>query len=50
MNMHFSTNKTPLEVFKEGAFGGTYVRDISSGINGKWYKKPWKETDKLKKY
>ena len=33
--MDFSPNKTPIEVFREGAFGGTYFRDIYSGINGK---------------
>ena len=27
---------------KEGAFGGTYFRDIYSSVNGKWYKKTWK--------
>ena len=26
---------TPVEVIIEGAFGGTYFRDIYSGINGK---------------
>ena len=26
----------PIEVIKEGAFGGTYFGDIYSGINGKW--------------
>ena len=35
-------------MIKEGAFGGTYFRDIYSGINGKWYTKPWKEFDQLK--
>ena len=24
--MAFSTNKTPIEIIKEGAFGGTYFR------------------------
>ena len=33
---------------KEGAFGGTYFRDIYSGVNNKWYKKLWKEFDALK--
>ena len=33
--MNFSPNKTPIEVIREGAFGGTYFRDIYSGINGK---------------
>ena len=37
--MDFATNKTPVEVIKEGAFGGNYFRDICSGISGKWYKK-----------
>ena len=46
--MNFSANKTLIEVIREGAFGGTYFRDIYSGINGKWYKKPWKEFDRLK--
>ena len=35
-------------MIKEGAFGGTYFRDIYSGINGKWYRKLWKEFDQLK--
>ena len=26
--MNFSPNKTPIEIIKEGAFGGTYFRDI----------------------
>ena len=46
--MDFSPNKKPIEVIKEGAFGGTYFRDIYSGINEKWYKKSWKEFDQLK--
>ena len=46
--MDFGANKTPIEVAKEGAFGGTYFRDIHSGINGKWYKKTWKGFDQLK--
>ena len=33
--MDFSPNKTPIEVIKEGAFGGTFFRDIYSGINEK---------------
>ena len=33
--MDFGANKTPVEVIREGAFGGTYFRDIHSGINGK---------------
>ena len=46
--MDFSPNKTPIEVIREGTFGGTYFRDIYSGINGKFYKKSWKEFDQLK--
>ena len=46
--MDFGTNKTPVEMTKEGGFGGTYFGDIYSGINGKWYKKSWKEFDELK--
>ena len=47
--MDFGVNKTPIEVIKEGAFGGTYFRDIYSGVNGKWYRKTQKEFDELKK-
>ena len=32
-NMHFSPNKTPVQIIKEGAFGGTYFRDIYSNIS-----------------
>ena len=46
--MNFSPNKTPIKVIREGAFGGTYFRDIDSGINEKWYKKLWKEFDQLR--
>ena len=46
--MNFSPNKTSIEIIKEGAFGGTYFRDIYSGINEKWYKNSWKEFDQLK--
>ena len=34
--MGFGANKTPIDVIKKGAFGGTYFRDICSGIYGKW--------------
>ena len=33
--MDFGTNKTPVEVVKEGTFEGTYFRDIYSGVNNK---------------
>ena len=46
--MTFSPNKTPTEIIKEGDFGGTYFRDISSGINEKWYKNSLKEFVHLK--
>ena len=46
--MDFGANKTPIKVIKEGAFGGTYFRDIYSGINGKRYKRTWKKFDQLK--
>ena len=45
MNMNFGTIKTPVEVKKEGAFGGTYFRDIYSDVNGKWHRKSWKKFD-----
>ena len=46
--MGFSPNKTPIEVNREGAFGGTYFRNIYSCINEKWYKNSWKEFVELK--
>ena len=46
--MSFSPSKTPIEVIREGAFGGTYFKDIYSGINEKWYKNSWKEFVQLK--
>ena len=33
--MKFNPNKTPFKVIKEEAYGGTYFRDIYSGVNGK---------------
>ena len=45
--MDFSTNKAPVEIINEGAFVGTYFRDICSGVNGKWCKNSWKEFDVL---
>ena len=46
--MHFSPNKTPIEIIKEGAFGGTYFRDIYSNVTRMWYKNSWKEFNQLK--
>ena len=36
--MDFDANKMPIEVIREGAFGGTYFSDIYSRVAGKWYK------------
>ena len=33
--MDFGGNMTPVEVIKEGAFGGNYFRDIYSSVNDK---------------
>ena len=41
--MDFTPNKTPVEIISESAFGGTYFKDIYSGVNGKWYRNSWKE-------
>ena len=46
--MNFTPNETPVEIIIEGAFGGTYFRDICSGVNGKWYQNSWKEFNFLK--
>ena len=46
--MDFGANKTPVEIIRERTFGGTYFRDIYSQVNGKWWKKSWKEFDQLK--
>ena len=46
--MNFGANKTSVEVIREGAFGGTYFRDIYSDVTGKWLQQSWKEFDQLK--
>ena len=46
--MDFGTNKTPVEIIIEVAFGGTYFRDIYSDVNDKWCKDSGKEFDVLK--
>ena len=46
--MKFNPNKTPIEVIKKGTFGGTYFIDDYSGVDGKWYRKSWKDFDQLK--
>ena len=48
MNMDFGANKTPVEVIKTDAFGDTYFRNNYFGVNGKWYRKSWKELDELR--
>ena len=48
MNVNFGANKTSVEIIEEGTFRGTYFRDIYSVVNGKWYRKSWKEFDELK--
>ena len=45
--MDFGANKTPVEIIKDREFGWTYFRDIYYGVNGKWYKKSWKEFDEF---
>ena len=45
--MDFGPNICPVEVIKKGAFGGTYFRDIYSGVNDKFYKDSWKEFKEL---
>ena len=41
--MDFGANKTLVEIIRGGALGGTYFGDIYSSVNGKWFKKSWKE-------
>ena len=48
LKIDFGVNKTPVEVIKEGALGGTYCREIFSGVNEKWYRQSWKELDQLR--
>ena len=47
--MDFKPNKTPAEIINEGAFGGTYFRDIYSGVNNKLHKNSWKNMMFLKR-
>ena len=46
--MEFHPNISPVHVIKKGAFGGTYFRDIYSGVNDKFFKNSWKEFEELK--
>ena len=47
--MDFGANKTPVEVIREGAFGGTYFRDIYCSVN-KVVQKVIEEIWSVKKY
>ena len=42
--MDFGANKMPVKVIKEGAFGGTYFRDIYFSINGSGTKRHGKNS------
>ena len=46
--MEFKPNISPGDVIKKGPFGGTYFRDIYSGLNNKWYRDSCKEFKELK--
>ena len=46
--MEFNPNKTPVEIIKKKAFGGTYFRNIYSGVIIKWCKNSWKEFNETK--
>ena len=46
--MKFDANEAPDEVIREGAFGGTYFRDIYRSVTGKRYQKSWKKFDHFK--
>lgn len=39
----FRPNLRPDEIFRLGAFGGTYWRPINSGVTGKSYRDQWKK-------
>ena len=45
--MEFRPNISPVDVIKNGAFGGRYFRDIYSDVTGKFYKNSWNEFDEL---
>ena len=46
--MNFNPNKTPTQMIKESAFGGTYFRNVYSNINKNWCGNSWKEFIHLK--
>ena len=45
--MEFRSNISRVDVIKKGSFGGTYFRDIYSGVNNRWYFDSWKEFEEL---
>ena len=45
--MDFGPNISPVEIIKKSAFGGTFFRNIYSGVTGKFYRDSWKEFKKL---
>ena len=45
--MDFNPNIIPVEIIKKGAFGGTYFRDVYSGVSDTFYKNSWKEFKEL---
>ena len=45
--MDLIANKTPVEIIREGAFGGTYFRNNYYSVTGKWFKNSWREFDQL---
>ena len=47
--MDFRPNVSSIKVIEKGAFGGTYFRDIYSGVNDKWYENSWKEFEELER-
>ena len=46
--MDFKPNINSVEIIKKRAFGGTYFRDIYSGVNDKFYKNSWKKFKELR--
>ena len=48
LKMHFGANETPVELNKEGAFGGTNFRDTDSRVKEKWNRNSLKKFDQLK--
>ena len=45
--MDFGPKISPVENIKKGTFGGTYFRNIYSGVNGKIHSDSWKEFKEL---